>query len=492
MVICFPRKDTGPVKIVNLLRLRLSVRLALLVFAVEALLLGGFAVVVYYFCEEKFYQSLDSSLQANAEAIASLLEDEGEESLEFELEDKISQRFSRKKRPDLFAVILPGGEILNKSDSLVALPDWLDEKTYRVQHGDFLNERKPYRGISLPVTRKRSEPDKSITEDYCASVFYAVSTHDIEEQLEEIAEFLFGFFSAGLILSGLLAGLVVWRGLTPLRRLTRAMGTIGENSLDRRLPVHGLPPDLMPLTQAMNALLARLEGAFERERRFSADAAHELRTPISTLKSGIQAALLNPPSAIEDRRALDDLLEDVNRLEDLCDSLLLVASCRVDSEREGMDAEDWMGEVESALELLRPLAESRQSHLSLLTPESPLLNAIVRTDSASTRRIVTNLVDNAIRHGGSGTQISVRVASDGWEVRLTVEDNGPGVSPEDVPRLFERFFRADRARARTSGGTGLGLAICLSLAEAWGGGIRYEPVKPHGSRLVWRLALDRG
>ena len=478
-------------KLLNFFRLRLSLRLALLVFLVEALLLGGFAVVIYYFCEKEFYRSLDSALQANAEAIATLLDEEEDNGLELEFADEIMERFSRKKRPDLFAVVLPGGAIVEKSALLDELPKWVNPEENRIRFGDFRCKKQSYRGIVIPVVRDTHEPNKSSDGSSLVSVFFGANTHDIEEQMENISEFLIWFFSAGLILSGLMAGLVVWRGLAPLRRLTRATGTIGENTLDRRLPVDGLPPDLMPLTLAMNALIDRLEGAFERERRFSADAAHELRTPVATLKSGIQSALLNPPNEQEDRKALGDLLEDVDRLEDLCDSLLLVASCQVDSSRDGMEVEDWIGEVESALESLRPLAESYHSHLEFATADSLPKNAQFRTDSTSTQRIVTNLVDNAIRHSGTEKQISVRVQCNEPAILLIVEDNGPGVSQEDIPRLFKRFFRADRARARSSGGTGLGLAICRSLAESWGGDIRYEPVAPHGSRLIWRLRSSK-
>ena len=471
-------------------RLRLSIRLALLVFLVEALLLGSFALVIYYFCENQFYQSFDNALQANAEAIATLIEKD-EEGLELEFADEVMQRFSRKKRPDLFAVILPGGAILEKSSSLDELPMAISEEENRIRFGDFRFMKQIYRGIVIPVVRGTDEANESSGGKSGVSVFFGACTHDIEEQLEEITEFLLWFFSAGLVISGLLAGLVVWRGLAPLRRLTRATGTIGENTLNQRLPVDGLPPDLMPLTRAMNALLDRLERAFERERRFSADAAHEIRTPVATLKSGIQAALLNPPNEQEDRKTLQDLLEDVHRLEDLCNSLLLVASGQIDSSRDGMEVEGWIGDVESALESLRPLAESHLSHLEYSIPDSFPKNIKVRADSTSTRRVVTNLVDNAIRHGGTEKKIAVRVECDESAILLIVEDDGPGVSKEDIPRLFERFFRVDQARARSKGGTGLGLAICRSLVEAWGGDIRYEPIAPHGSRLVWLVRSSK-
>lgn len=474
--------------------MRLSLRLALLVFLVEAILLVSFAIIVYFYCRKVFFENFDFVLQANAESLATLVEEdedgaeveEHEGGAKLEFADEIMRRFSRKKRPDLFAIILENGSILEKSLYLEKMPSFVYDNSQKMHFSDFRNQGRHYRGVVLPVSREVGENRER---KFLIHVFFASSTHKLEEELKEIAEFLAWFFGAGLFLSGLLAGLVSWRGLAPLRRLARDTGKIGEESLFQRLPTDYLPRDLISMAKAVNDLLDRLEKAFEREKRFSSDAAHELRTPVTTLKSGIQAALLTSPDAEEDRGVLRELLEDVDRLEALCDSLFLLAKGQTFMEESEISVMDWIEEIRNTLESLQALAEKSETQLTGNFPDNPPSEILMRTDSVSTRRIAMNLIDNAIRHCPNGSKISVEVVIKEGEAFLIVHDDGHGINPEDESQLFQRFFRADKSRTRSTGGLGLGLAIGRTLARLHGGDIFYDPVKPHGSRFTWRCCV---
>lgn len=467
-------------------RLRLSIRLAILVFLVEAILLGSFAVIVYIYSRKVFFENFDFALQANAESLATLVEHDDEDGTELEFADEVMRRFSREKRPDLFAILLENDKILEKSQSLENIPSLMHDSSQKMRFCIFQNHGNQYRGVVLPVFR---EMDGNSGRKFLIRIFFASSTHKLEEDLEKIAEFLAWFFGAGLLLSGLLAWIVSKQGLAPLRRLAQDTGKIGEESISQRLVMDYLPADLLPTAKAVNDLLDRLEKAFEKEKRFSSDAAHELRTPVTTLKSGIQAALLTKPNPGEDRRVLRELLIDVERLEALCDSLLLLAKDQMSMDKAGLSVLEWIEEISNTIESLQPLAETNKSQLIFKFQDNLPPEIHVNADSMSTRRIAMNLVDNAIRHCPEKTKISVEVELNKNEVFMVVRDNGSGVNYEDESHLFERFFRTDKSRTRSTGGVGLGLAISRTLARLHGGDISYQPVKPHGSEFTWRSVV---
>jgi len=454
--------------------------LAILVFLVEVLLLGAFAVSVYLLCQSRFYASFDSILEANAEAIGTLVEVEGD-GLELESADEIMTRFSRKKLPDLFAVLQEDGRVVEKSRIMERVPEASAVNSIRT----FEHCGHPYRGILLPVVRNSEEhPKRTIR----IRVFFATNTRDIQDQLGGLAEILGWFTVLGLVASVLLAGFVAWHGLTPLRRLARETRAIGGDVLDRRVQTGRLPREVLRLAESINGLLGRVEAVLAQERRFSSDAAHELRTPVATLKSGIQAALLEPSDSTRDRRVLEDLLEDVVRLEDLCSDLLLVASNQANQNHSDITADEWCLAIEEVVREFDPKPGSGEGAIHLVMSETTPGARVLRTNRACTRRIATNLIENALRHGGPGVRIDVKVSFQESGAQLAVQDDGPGVPAEARPRLFERFFRADRARSRATGGAGLGLAICQSIATTQGGAVRFAAVTPRGSRFTWSVS----
>jgi two-component system, OmpR family, sensor kinase len=235
--------------------------------------------------------------------------------------------------------------------------------------------------------------------------------------------------------------------------------TISAGEPDARLPLPEARDEIRRLGETLNAMLARLQAAFARERAFVSDASHELRTPLAILRTELELALRDGRSAAELAQAVRSAAEEVERLCELSEDLLVLA--RADEGRLPVFPE------EVALEpLLREVAGAFQPHANgrpLIVHAAPDLRAEV--DPQRIRQAVGNLLDNALRHGGGTVWLGAQRSDETVEVHVT--DQGPGFSAEFLPRAFERFTRADQARSR--GGSGLGLAIVDVIARAHGG-----------------------
>ena len=271
-------------------RFPLGARIAFFVFLAELLLLGGFGGGAFYYYRERFQQLFDDTLRANAEAVAAFLEKNSlSGKLELAMPEERENRFIKNKRPDVYAILDKTGGILFSSSNEFKIPK--EFTPGQVKDETFMNlrhKRYAYRGVCL---RTRLHQDNSPV-DYW--IVFAQSRRRLDEDQREIVRGLLWAMGSLLVLSIPLAWGVSYKGLRPLRQVTQEISNVRETTLHHRLKMENLPRDLSPLVRSVNRLLEHLEGAFEREKQFSADAAHELRTPISTLKAGVQAALLSP------------------------------------------------------------------------------------------------------------------------------------------------------------------------------------------------------
>lgn len=461
----------------------LRLRLVCLVLGCELLVMVLAGTILFRHLTSQLVASFDGGLQSNAEALASLLEFDDElGQLELEFSDEVMARFSKPASPDLFVVFGTDGEVIEASRALTDRPPWAQASS-EPRTGDFLHAGVRYRGTVLPATVETEED--STANGLPVTVFFAASRGELDRRLADSE-----IYAATLALTALLLSAAgVWwatgRGLTPIAQLAEKARSISETDLDHRFPIASFPPELQPLARDFNGLLARLEEAFERERRFSADAAHELRTPVASLKAGIQSAQLRTDSDEVGNEVLEDLLAETERLESLCQSLLdLAAAERAPGDETGLDPRD----LESAV---RAIADeiAEKSHREVLVvarveDEAPM----AATSPTTIRRILTNLVENALLHAGKDAEVTVTLVLTRDELALSVADNGPGIPPDALPRLFERFFRADKHRARSAGGAGLGLAICRTLARSEGGDLVHAPVNGKGCRMLWTMA----
>jgi len=268
-------------------------------------------------------------------------------------------------------------------------------------------------------------------------------------------------------IAGLGGYLLTARGLAPLALMASQAHEIGGASLNRRLEIGAAADELVMLSASFNELLARLDQSFETMRRFVADASHELRTPLSVIRGEADVALAQDRSAASYRESLAIILDESRRLSRLVDDLLNLA--RADSGHAKLFVQDFY-----LNDLLADCCRSAQAMAGPLGVEVAYHSAgdaPFRGDEELLRRLVMNLLDNAIRHTPPGGKIAATLETAPSEVRIGISDNGTGISPEAAPHVFERFYRADEARSRQDGGFGLGLSIVKWVAEAHHGAV---------------------
>jgi signal transduction histidine kinase len=301
-----------------------------------------------------------------------------------------------------------------------------------------------------------------------------------------------------LIAPVILAGAAVvgyWLAGTSLRPVEGIMDEVEAisdgRSLHRRLAVPISGDEMARLALTVNGMLARLEKSFDSLHRFTADASHEMKTPLMVLRAGVERALVHPGVPAEILQSLDETLAQINQMSEMVENLLTLA--RADEGRaplavEECDLRDIIGDV---AETAGMLGESAGTTVTSDIPGVPLPMAV---DRHRIREMLLNLVTNAIKYTPQGGTVSLGLSQDDGSVVFTVADTGIGIAPGDLPHIFDRFWRADPARSRTGDrpGTGLGLAITKWIAEAHGGSITVQSRPGRGSVFTVRLPLAAG
>lgn len=292
----------------------------------------------------------------------------------------------------------------------------------------------------------------------------------------------FGLFALSMTAATFAGGYwLAGRAVRPVHEIIGQAEDIGAGSLDRRIQAYADTREYRRLVEVINTMLGRIHDAFEAQRRFTADASHELRSPLTAMRGELELALRRERAPEEYRRVLDSTLEEVNRLSLITEALLTLARSdarALELARERVELVDLAGQVVARRE---ERAAAKGLRLSLEAPEPVQAWADPRLVS----QVVWNLVDNALRFTPSGGRVRVEVSRGAEGARIRVEDSGPGFGPGDPARVFERFYRADTARpldGETSG-TGLGLAIVKAVADAHGGTVRAENVPGGGARV---------
>ncbi|MFO0867912.1 MAG: ATP-binding protein [Pirellulales bacterium] len=277
--------------------------------------------------------------------------------------------------------------------------------------------------------------------------------------------------------------------IRPLGELQRKADELRPNRLDERLPIRGTGDELDQLSRTINRLLDRLARHVRQRQDFLANAAHELRTPLAALRSTIEVALDRDRTAEEYQEVLVRLTSECESLGMLVNQLLLLAESETPADAVIREPLDWSFTVRSSVSMFEAAAEFKGVTLS----SSIATGLMVRANRHHLRQVVNNLIDNAVKYTLPGGSVSVRLerreADD--QAELIVEDTGIGIRDEDIPRVFERFFRADKARQKEAGvgGTGLGLSICEAVVVAHGGVISLDSQAGKGTRVSVRLPL---
>lgn len=497
----------------NLLRrLPLRWRLTLWYSVLVTIALAAFGGALYRTVSTSLYKNLDASLSRVATSLDYIVKQKQQES-------RRPLRIPRRRRsPVLPFDIAPAPADTLRSDSTADEPDivWmaiyehmlLNTRTFVIQIADttgtILWHSLPSRD-TLPMFAELVRNDQLpppyplLKTVHVGSEHYrvaAVRSPTVEivvgyplTEIEQTLGELFATLKIGLPLVLVVAVLGgYWLARYSLRQvdvLTKTAQDITARHLNVRLPMPPVNDEIARLTATLNDMIARLEQSFQQIQQFTSDASHELRTPLAILIGELELMLRRPHTVEEYQAALASALEEVVRLSKVVEGLLELSraeSGQVEIEHELVDLSQLIADVCEDFELLAAEHDLR------LDCDIPQFVRIVG-DRARLRQVLINLLDNAVKYTPAGGTIRVAVAVEQPWVHLRISDTGIGIPAEDIPFIFDRFYRVDKARSRKVGGTGLGLAIVRWIVEAHGGSINVESTEGVGTTFHLRLPL---
>jgi two-component system heavy metal sensor histidine kinase CusS len=376
----------------------------------------------------------------------------------------------RQRAPFLVRVLDPKGATIGETDGMEML---LPANIF---------PQAASREIAVPVEHRVAGKLFALTtrpaaEDGQMFTIQVAQDRSSDEQVERRFGILVLVVLSGSILASILIAIpVTRRGLRPLQEMTRSLERIGPTHLNERLAPFNWPRELQPLAVAFDEMLKRLDDSFTRMSQFSADLAHELRTPIANMLGEAQVALSRDRSAADYRETIESAIAECERLSGIVDNLLFVA--RADAAREPVQRKrfDARAAVEKIAAFYQTIAEDQ--HVAISCSGHGQISA----DPAMFERAIGNLVDNALRFTPENGSIQIALADRSTDFEVAVSDNGSGIAPEHLPRVFDRFYRADPSRG--SDGAGLGLALVKSIVDLHGGTARIQTEVGRGTTVT--------
>jgi heavy metal sensor kinase len=431
----------------------------------------SFGLFVYFAKSRALLSVLDGRLVAGAQALISHVEFDDSGRLLFAPAEEYDIRHAL---PPAYQIVGPDGALIDRSAAEFP-PGWPaghpnDGRPRFSTLGPVREGR--WRTVALS-SRITDEPDAAERESGRA-VFTAMVTIQCAEplgpvsrELRELASQLAALAVAVFIIAGGGSFLLAGRALRPVRRINDALANVSETRLDERLDPGSFDKELHPLIGQLNAALDRLEEAFRRERQFTADVSHELRTPVAGILNTIEVLLRKHRSEKELKEAHEDNLEIARAMQSMIERLLLLARMDAGKAAPARRPVVFAALVDEVLAAARP--EARKRNLRLSHDVDAALRADIDADQMKTA--LGNLVDNAIRYNRPEGSVSVGARRSSEGLVVEVKDSGMGIPADQLPLIFDRFYRVDPSRAHVTGGCGLGLSIARKIVEAHGGRI---------------------
>lgn len=351
----------------------------------------------------------------------------------------------------------------------------------RIHRSRFVDAAEPGGGKLRPVT-----------------ILYGAPTEHVWRAIRGAVE----FYAAGSLLLLIVTGpLIAWllhRGLLPLRQLAALASQVSVDSWQFTPPPSaGDTPELAPLTHALESVLQRLERSFQQQSAFVSDAAHELKTAVAVVKSSLQLLGMKRRTAQEYKTGLERCLADCQRMEEIVAGMLTLAREEAGAPRQDAapPSADLALCLRQVVAQLQTVALIRGVEVAVTAPDfaeesaeiSPSLSVPITPEDCTL--FLSNLLLNALQHSPSGSRVEARLTPSAQTVQLEIEDHGEGIDPVALPRVFDRFYRGDPSRTRSTGGTGLGLSICKAVVEMAGGSIAIASQLDQGTTVTIRLPL---
>ncbi|MBI4205228.1 MAG: heavy metal sensor histidine kinase [Betaproteobacteria bacterium] len=459
----------------------ITVRMSVLFAAASALVLTGIGVLLYEALDDSLTTRQQRPLMALSTVLQHMMDDLADvPSLEYlgEQPGIVGHLLDSHPAMSLWIYGEDGRNLFASSRTVVPKEEWESlaaPEARQVTMGLWQPAgQSAYRLAVARFSSKRAEIGRG----------FIVLAMDVSEPLRILKIFRRSVLIAvpvAVLIVGLI-GVFIARGvLRPLARVAESARRVTASQLNERLDLTDVPSELQDLANSFNTMLARLEDSFRRISDFSADLAHELRTPLTSLLGRTRLVLSKRRSADEYREALELSVGEIERLSALVSDMLFLAQADRAPAGLAYDRVDLRDQVNRLIEFFGMAAEERQIALEARG------HAMVFADRAMLGRALTNLLSNAIRHSPDGERVDVVIERGKSAVTVSVVDRGPGLSPADASRVFDRFYRTDPSRARHSGGTGLGLAIARSIMKMHGGdvSVKSEP----GKSTVFTLSI---
>lgn len=457
-------------------------RLAAWYFAVFTCGLVAFSVTAWFGMRASVFHSIDDELRDRVRGVTKFMESQISSLSLLEIRDEFREHSVLGPGGDLFQVCDDQGQWLYRSVPLenanagIALPKSLPSPRFE----DIRVERHWLRFYS-----------QGIVVDGKAYTVQVASL--MNEAYEALARFRLMLLLTTPLLLILASAGGYWlssRALAPVDGISRAAQRISIENLDERLNVPRTGDQLQRLSETLNAMLSRLAMSVRRMKQFTADASHELRAPVSLIRTTAEVAVQKRDRAAgEYLQALDEILEEAERTSQVVDSLMLLARADSGKERVEFSAADMCAIVCGAAEQGEKLVRIRGLQFSFHVPNDPIW---VQADADELRRALLILIDNAAKYTPPSGSVTLAFEARGGFAIASVTDTGIGIAEEDVTHIFDRFWRADKARSREHGGAGLGLSIAKWIVEMHRGSIGVESELEKGSTFWIRVPLNRG
>lgn len=379
---------------------------------------------------------------------------------------------------DIYQVEDAGGRVLGHSQNWAGMPT--------AKMGEFFSVSASgihYRALRIEGLRIVDPGDKGGGTPRRVTIFYGAPTGRVWAEIWEAVGF-YAATSLGLLaISGLLIFLLLNRGLAPLRELAAEAAGVSVDSWNFVPPQRArMIRELAPLTVALETLLAGLERSFVQQRQFIGDAAHELKTAVAVLKSSLQLLTLRQRTALEYERGLDRCQLDCERMEETVAKMLTLARVE-ENTTSATSVADLDHCLRQAAHQFESMAVLKRQQI-LVMGQGPVT---VEGEPEQLQLLCGNLLLNALQHSPAGSPIRAWVTQDGTRTELAIEDDGEGIAPQDLPHVFDRFYRGDPSRSRNTGGTGLGLAICKAIVSRWQGTIDITSNLGIGTKVIVNL-----
>ena len=459
----------------------LRLRLLFSTSIASALILALLGFSVYGFMWHRLLAEFDAGQITKARTIAAMVE-WSESNISFDADLDQMPEFSTKKNAEFFEIWLSDGKVLARSPSLGTsdLPKSPGESN-PTGRAMVLPDGHKGRALTLLFTVHAEHQDEAPTPltHQTATVVLAARPLAVNRALDDLSWLLSVLCTAAVVLCGVTLYLIVGRSVAPVKQLAGEIDSLRETDLSRRLDSRKVPSELSPVVEKLNGLLARLEESFSRERAFTADVAHELRTPLAGIQTTLEVCRSRPRESTDYESAIDDCRAMSDRLQAMIENLLLLARAdagQLPIRRQRVDLFHLMQEC--WLPLL-PRMDAR--HLSVQNANTG--DSVIEIDADKLRIVIRNLLDNAITYVNEGGSIHWSIDRRGDRIEMTITNTGSQINQPDAARLFDRFWRGDSSRTDTGVHCGLGLSLCQRLITLLNGQIKIETI-PGGDFTV--------